>query len=143
MGWSSHGAKRSPKARSNIDCRPFSRSGRTWRPTCGSVRIDRLDPWLGPTKRGTGDCPDEVTLSRKEAKSRRRITGLRSKTTKARTYVDRLRAANADLKKKLDEALEQQAATSEVLRTISNSPGELEPVFHAVAPDELAGWHGQ
>jgi len=44
MGWSSHGAKRSPKARSNIDCRPFSRSGRTWRPTCGSVRIDRLDP---------------------------------------------------------------------------------------------------
>ena len=71
-------------------------------------------------------------MAREGAKSRRRITGLRSKTTKARTHVNRLRAANADLKKKLAEALEQEAATSEILRVISAALADIQSVLDVI-----------
>src|SRR5262249_36543529 len=77
------------------------------------------------------DRAQEVSLSRKQPKSRARVRRLRSKPKKAKERAGPVHDARAELEAKLSEVLDQQAASSAVLGALS-SPGELAAVFQSV-----------
>jgi hypothetical protein len=90
-------------------------------------------------------------LPRKGAKSQAQGRKLHSTRTQAEKRVDRMRRPPPDLEpqlessrrelaeaqKHLTDALEQQAATSEILRVIRSSPNSAQPVFDTIVANAV------
>jgi hypothetical protein len=77
--------------------------------------------------------PERAQSRRRKTKTQRRRGGLKAAPLRNSSAADhKTRSDVAQITRERDEALEREKATAEVLRVISSSRGELEPVFQEI-----------
>jgi signal transduction histidine kinase/DNA-binding response OmpR family regulator len=99
-----------------------------------TVRLGGVRTWLGVPMLKDGALVGAIVIYRKEVRTfdPRQIELLETFADQALIAIE-----NARLWNETREALEQQTAISEILRVISGSPGDVQPMLHAVAERAL------
>jgi two-component system NtrC family sensor kinase len=78
------------------------------------------------------------TGGKRDALSRRKATKPKRRNLSAKRSAAKREASVAQLKRELNETLQQQKGTLEVLRVISKSSGDLQPVFAAILSNAVS-----
>ncbi len=105
-----------------------------------SLRLKQRTVLAVPFLRG-GEAIGSLTMRRQEVLpfSEKQIALLQTFSAQAVIAIENTRLFEAEQQRtrELSESLEQQTATSEVLRVISSSPGDLAPVFEAMLQNSV------